>query len=241
MKFIVFADIHGNIQAFNSVARGFSRHDKSEIICVGDIVGYGADPEGCIDLVRELGAKCVLGNHDAALVKKVDITRFNQYAAQAILWTEKNISQRGLDYLDGLDLVFGNEYFDVVHGSLNDPERFEYLLDKTDARRTFKVLKQKICFVAHTHIPMVFSYSKCLVERLPGKTFILDKDARYVVNVGSVGQPRDNDPRACYCTYDTDKQEVSFHRLEYDVEAARDAILKEGLPVSNGNRLIYGQ
>ncbi len=222
--------------------RSFPEGDNP-IICAGDIVGYGADPNPCIKQVRALGAVTVLGNHDAAVIDKTDITYFNEYAAEAVLWTRERLNRSGADYLNALPFVHDEKLFTMVHGTLHDPEEFLYMFSGADAMATFDVLKKQICFVGHSHVPCVFILKggKLYLERSLSKKIRVEEDARYVINVGSVGQPRDGDSRACYCVYDTDNAEIEFRRIEYDVEGARDRIIKAGLPAVLGDRLLYGQ
>jgi len=240
MKYIIFADVHGNLQAFKRFSEDVAGYDGAEFICVGDIVGYGANPEECINGVRIIGAECVMGNHDAAVVNETDISVFNKYASWAILWTQRNISQDSCDYIKTFKFIYENDFFVAAHGALHGAEKFPYLREVKDAEKTFEQLKKKICFVGHTHVPEVFTCKEDSVSKLPCEDFIVEEGSRYIVNVGSVGQPRGNDPRACYCVYDIDTGKIEFHKVEYDAVSAREAILNAGLPATLGDRLIYG-
>ncbi|RKY42655.1 MAG: metallophosphoesterase [Candidatus Makaraimicrobium thalassicum] len=241
MTYIILSDIHGNLQAFESVISSFPKTDNSRIVCAGDVVGYGADPNECIELIMSLGAENVLGNHDAAVIDKTDISYFNENARKAVLWTRERLDRAGRDYLNGLPLVRENPSFTVVHGTLHDPAEFIYMQSGTEAMRTFEILNTKICFVGHSHVPGVFVYRDSGLYQSFERKISLEDGARYIVNVGSVGQPRDNDNRACYCVYDSSSGEIEFHRIKYDVISARERIISAGLPGALGDRLLFGR
>ncbi|MEA3489686.1 MAG: metallophosphoesterase family protein [Candidatus Omnitrophota bacterium] len=242
MKHIIISDIHSNLQAFEAVVRSFPESDNKNIICAGDIVGYGADPNVCIDMMISLGARCVLGNHDAASINKTDITYFNEWAKEAVYWTREHLDRSGYGYLETLPYVLEDGSFTMVHGTLHCPEEFMYMDCGARAMHTFEILSTKVCFVGHSHVPGSFILRRGSVYyRSYSERIVLEKDARYIINVGSVGQPRDDDPRACYCIYDSDKDVVEFRRIEYDVETARRRILDEGLPRYLGDRLLNGR
>ncbi|MFH1878161.1 MAG: metallophosphoesterase family protein, partial [Candidatus Omnitrophota bacterium] len=207
----------------------------------GDIVGYGADPCGCIEMVKSLKAVCVLGNHDAAVIGKKDIPGFTSSAAEAVIWTRDNIGKDEYAYLNSLPVVMEHEDFTVAHGTLHDPWEFQYMRSWYDAMSTFSVLKHKICFVGHSHIPGVFSCRGGKISEHSGDTICIEKGARYIINAGSVGQPRDGDPRSCYCAYYPERGVVEFCRVEYDIGAARKSILEKGLPAVLGDRLLNGR
>ena len=204
-------------------------------------MGYGANPNECIEMVRSLDAANILGNHDAAVIGKTDISYFNTYAREAVLWTKKEIDQAGSDYLRGLPLVLEEDLFTVVHGTLHDPEDFNYMMDGADAMHTFELLKTRICFVGHSHVPGVFIFTGGRMFRSDEDKIKIENNSRYIINVGSIGQPRDNDSRACYCVYDSDKDKVEFRRIEYDIRSAHDSIIEAGLPPMLADRLWAGR
>jgi len=240
VTYIIISDIHGNLEAFEAVIDSFPGADEREILCAGDIVGYGADPERCIDRVVSIGAQSILGNHDAAVTEKTDISFFNTYAREAVYWTMDHLSRRGKDYLEGLPLVFENPVLTMAHGTLHNPAEFIYMMTGADAMHTFEVLKTPVCFVGHSHVPGVFVLRDGRIFYSDNSRMKLEKGAQYIVNVGSVGQPRDNDNRACYCIYDPEKQEVELRRVEYDIKRAQDKIMEAGLPPALAQRLSYG-
>ncbi|MBU0684167.1 MAG: metallophosphatase family protein [Candidatus Omnitrophica bacterium] len=241
MLYIILSDIHSNLQALEAVIESFPQKDNIAVICVGDIVGYGANPMQCLDIIRRLNARCVLGNHDAAVVNRMDISRLNEHALDAIIWTKAHTNRIDMRYFDYLPYTFTNDLFTMVHGTLNDPEEFNYLTTNPDAEKTFKLLKTRICFVGHTHRPGVFMERAGIVHPLFRKKFTIEDDAKYIINVGSVGQPRDYDNRASYCTYSPENNEIEFRRIEYDIKSAKKAISDAGLPKMLGDRLLIGQ
>jgi len=240
MRYGVFADVHSNLEAWEVVARALSEEGIDRYICVGDIVGYGADPEECINRVRSLEPIVVGGNHDWAAVGKTDISYFNPYAREAVLWTQAKLDQEDKDYLSSLGLIEGVEDFTVVHGTLDEPQEFKYIQDIGSALSSFELLEKSILFVGHSHVPFILTkdgeieyVSSREAELLPGK--------KCLVNVGSVGQPRDGDPRACYAIYDTKAKMVEIKRLEYDIKTAQAKIIEAGLPRILAERLAVGR
>ncbi len=242
MKYVFFSDIHGNLEALESVI-SFLRREKPDFsVFVGDAVGYGADPAGVVSLLQALPfpLSSVAGNHDWAVLGKTDIDCFNPMAREAVLWTADRLRQCHFSFLESFPLVFGKDEFKVVHGSLYRPDRFYYIFSSTDARRCFDLLQKKICFVGHTHCPGIYACGKNAVRFFSGEHLRLCRGWRYLVNVGSVGQPRDRDPRACLCSYDSVKEIVSYHRLEYNIASAAAKIRKAGLPLFLAERLLLG-
>ena len=240
MTYIIISDIHGNLEAFEAVIDSFPDAGERKILCTGDIVGYGADPGKCVDRVVSIGAKSVLGNHDAAVIEKTDISFFNTSAREAVYWTMGNLSRCGKDYLEGLSLVFEDPVLTMAHGTLHMPEKFIYMMTGAEAMHSFEVLKTPICFVGHSHVPGVFVLRDGRIFYSDNGRTRLEKGARYIVNVGSVGQPRDKDNRACYCVYDPEKKEVELRRVEYDIKRAQDKITEAGLPPALAERLSRG-
>jgi len=241
MIYVILSDIHSNIQAFDAVVRSIPKEKDVCIICAGDIIGYGANPVECMNIIREERIKSVLGNHDAALVGKMDMSRLVPHAIEALNWTSTRIKKQDLDYLDQLPFVLSENEFQVVHGTLDVPEEFVYLTSAAEALRTFKVLKKRICFLGHTHRPGAYMEMDGKIYQFSKKEIILDDCANYIINVGSVGQPRDYDNRASYCVYYPTEGIVEFRRVEYDIKSAKRAIIKAGLPESLGERLLTGR
>jgi diadenosine tetraphosphatase ApaH/serine/threonine PP2A family protein phosphatase len=240
MRYAVFADIHSNLEAWGTVLEALKKENVDKFVCVGDIVGYGADPRECIDLLGPLDVITVAGNHDWASIGKLDITYFNIYARQAVLWTMKNLRITDKDYLGSLELVQSEDNFTLVHGSLDRPEEFRYILHIESAKPSFRLLEKTVLFIAHSHVPFVLSIKGEKEKYLAPGLLNLLKEERYIINVGSVGQPRDGDPRACYVIYDTERDIVEFKRIEYDIITAQRKIVEAGLPGVLAERLAVG-
>lgn len=240
MVFIVISDVHGNRQAFEAVIESFPKDKDTSVLYAGDIVGYGGDPGKCIEMLCSLGARSVLGNHDAVLTGERDILSMNEYAREAIRWTERHLDPGGYEHLRSLPLVLEDGTFTMVHGTLHDPEKFMYMFREEDAARSFAFLRTGICFIGHSHVPGIFECVDGRVSRISGEKISLKRDAKYIVNAGSVGQPRDGDSRACYCVYDTGAGIIEFKRVKYDIITARRRIIDAGLPEYLGDRLLAG-
>ncbi|MGB2600136.1 MAG: metallophosphoesterase family protein, partial [Candidatus Omnitrophota bacterium] len=241
MIYIIFSDVHGNLEAFDAAVKSMPDAKDKKLLCAGDIVGYGANPNECIDKVISLGAPSIKGNHESAALGQTDISIFNRSAAEAVRWTMKQLTPDGNAYIESLPLIHEEPSFTMVHGTLHDPGDFRYMLTNVEATRTFEVLEKKICFVGHSHVPAVFSLEDGRVDLSFKNKVKLKKEAKYIINVGSVGQPRDGDWRACYCVYDSGKEEVELRRVEYDIETAQKKIIDAGLPRMLAERLAFGR
>jgi len=240
LRYGVFADVHSNLEAWDVVARALSEEKIDKYVCVGDIVGYGADPGECIDRVRSLDPIVVGGNHDWAAVGKTDTSYFNPYAREAVLWTQEKLEQEKKDYLSSLELLKEIEDFTVVHGTLDEPQEFKYIQDLYSARSSFELLEKSILFVGHSHVPFILAKDE-EIEYISSREAKLSSGKKYLVNVGSVGQPRDGNPRACYVIYDTEARMIEIKRLEYDIKGAQAKITEAGLPRRLAERLAFGR
>lgn len=240
MRYGIIADIHSNLEALEAVLEVLEEHRVEKYLSTGDIVGYGADPAACIDRVRELGTLVVAGNHDWAVANRLSMDYFNAYAREAIYWTQERLDQSQLDYLDQLPLKEEVEGITLVHGTLYEPANFDYLLTSYDAHLSFQLLETKLCLVGHSHVPISFildgtvRFSVDTVMELANVT-------KAIVNAGSVGQPRDEDPRASCGTYDSETGTFTIERVEYDIETATSKILRAGLPEVLAERLWIGR
>ncbi len=241
MRYAVFSDVHSNLEAFESVLDAARKSKIDQYIFLGDIVGYAADPAQCLATLRELDPLLVAGNHDWGAVGMTNIDYFNDAARTAILWTKGNLSDADQMFLSGLKLLAERDSFCIVHGTMSHPEEFDYMSDRYAADKTFCLMKRQICFVGHSHRPGIFIDNG--EKTVYGQTELLElKDGyRYIVNDGSVGQPRDGDPRACFCIYDDSSFTVEFKRVEYDIALAQKKILAAGLPKSLADRLSVGR
>ena len=242
MRYGIFADIHSNLEALEAVMDVYQNESIDKYLCLGDIVGYAANPKECIEKIKLLAAIIVCGNHDWASVDLFSVDYFNPVAKEAIFWTRRNLASQDRYFLESLKLVYKNENLTLVHGTLDNPQDFNYLSDGYIAEESFRLLETDICFVGHSHVAGTFSKDKNdnIYYHQNGRIEIKDEN-KYIVNVGSVGQPRDGNPKAAYCIYDTEKKEVQIKRINYDIEAARKKILYAGLPEFLGERLATGK
>jgi predicted phosphodiesterase len=240
MKFAIIADIHANMEAFKVVLEDIKAQKCTHYACLGDVVGYNANPKECLDIVRTMNIPCVKGNHDEYCSTDGPLDGFNPAAAEAVKWTRKQITEDDKQWLRDLKYWRILTNFTLVHATLDGPQRWGYVFDKLAAAASFTYQNTAICFFGHTHVPVAFirdsvvrggTYSKFKVE--PGK--------KYFVNVGAVGQPRDNNPKAAYVVYDADEATIELRRLEYDIPGAQKKILDAGLPPRLAERLAYGR
>ncbi len=240
MRYAVVSDIHGNLHALEAVLEDIREQVVDNYICLGDIVGYGAYPEECVTRIRDLGFTSVAGNHDYAVLGKISIEHFNTLAKTTTLWTRENLTSASLDYLDGMPLVQELGHISVVHGSYYSPELFDYVQTSYDAYLSLSKMHSQICFIGHSHIPVTFLQNPFVTYTMSPEVEV-PKKGKVLVNVGSVGQPRDQNPKACYAVYDDDESKIWIRRIPYDVEAATGAISEKGLPTILGDRLKIGR
>lgn len=244
MRYAVLADIHANLEAFKAVLEHAG--PVEQYWCLGDIVGYGPQPNECIELLRSLNFISVAGNHDLAAIGRRPLDDFNPEARAAAEWTARQLTEESREFLAGLPQREVVDRFTLVHGSPRDPID-EYLLKEWDARWNFLEFVTQVCLVGHTHIPLIFEQVqetgtvpavRTLIpqEREPVR---LDR-RRLIVNPGSVGQPRDGSPDASYMVYDSDAGTLQLHRVPYDVRAVQQKIIAAGLPARVATRLAYG-
>jgi diadenosine tetraphosphatase ApaH/serine/threonine PP2A family protein phosphatase len=240
VRYGIFGDIHGNFDALQGALRTMEKEGVDEYVCLGDIVGYGAEPRECVDRIREMGCMCLAGNHDHAAIGKLDIDFFNLYAREAAVWTRQALRPEDREFLGGLGFVEHLPGCAVVHGSLHGPEMFNYISTIFDADLSFEALDKPVLFYGHTHIPLTFFDTKPMTYTMDSEIPVGD-GTRTLVNVGSVGQPRDEDPRACFAIYDDAVGVVRILRAEYDVDRAGQKIVEAGLPEALAVRLHLGK
>lgn len=244
MKYVVFSDVHGNLDALDAVLDHAAGDNPGYYLCLGDIIGYGADPNECIDRLRSLpNCVCLKGNHDAAAVDESERTFFHEVALAGIRFTERELTDDNMAYLRDLPYTFeADPVLMAVHASPFRPEQWEYVLDQSGAARAFASMGgRRVAFIGHSHAPVIFSDDGVAVRFVPGTEQMLDvASRRYVINVGSVGQPRDGNPDASYVIYDDEDHSVRILRVQYDREKAAEKILKAGLPPVLAERLLVG-
>jgi len=243
MRYAVISDIHANLEALEVVLADIEARGPDELICLGDFVGYGPDPVACVERVRPRLAGAVVGNHDRAAVDRLDISTFNAYARTAILWTREQLTDDVRRYLDELPQDLRRPAFLAVHGSPRDPVE-EYIIDAVIAGACFEAAEFRLCLVGHTHVPGVFVHDgeRVTASPLPAdEPLALRPTDRYIINAGSVGQPRDGDPRAAYLWLDEEAAVATLVRLPYPVEKTQEKMVAAGLPAILVERLAYGR
>jgi predicted phosphodiesterase len=240
MKFAIIADIHGNLEALQVVLADTREQKCTHYACVGDVVGYGANPSECLKIVRDMGMPCVKGNHDEYCSVDQQLDGFNAHAAEAVNWTRKQLSDDDRQWLRDLKYFRLVTSFSMVHATLDVPQRWGYVFDKLAAAASFTYQNTSVCFFGHTHVPVAFIRDTQVRGGTYSK-FKVDSSKKYFVNVGSVGQPRDNNPKSAYVVYDVDEGVIELRRLEYDIAAAQQKILDAGLPPRLAERLAYGR
>jgi len=244
VKFAVFSDVHGNLEALDAVLAHAAREGAAFYLCLGDVIGYGANPNECVDRVRALQpGVCLRGNHDAAAVDARERAFFHEVALQGIHFSARHLTPENAEFLHALPYVYReHERMMAVHASPYHPESWEYVLDVAGAERAFDAMAPaRVAFIGHSHSPVVL-IDDGRVQRFPGQDALeMDLAARrYVLNVGSVGQPRDGNPDASYVVYDDGADSVAHHRVRYDREKAAEKILRAGLPPVLAERLLIG-
>lgn len=242
MRYGILGDIHSNLSALETVLAHIRREGVDHIVSVGDVVGYGAAPHECIQLLRECGATVVKGNHDAACVGEVDERLFNPYARTAIEWTRTQLGPDDLHWLQALPLVAQHGPLTVVHATLAHADRYDYVQAIEDADPSLDEMQTQVCVAGHTHVP-VSILRLCDDPRTAytvDSTIRLEEVRHAFVNVGAVGQPRDEDCRAAYAVYDTEAGCISILRVEYDIAREAARIRAAGLPGVLADRLFLG-
>jgi len=240
MRYGIFSDVHSNLEAFEAVLDAYKKEKIDQYIFAGDIVGYGANPKECIKLLREINPQAVCGNHDWGAAEKTPLDYFNDYARQALIWTRDILDEAEIRYLADLKLIYKDNDLTVAHASLDDPQAFEYILDLQTARKSLEILETPLGIVGHSHVPFILVEEEGYPRALKEYKVKLQEGKKYLVNCGSVGQPRDLDPRAAYCVYDTQDKTIEIKRLEYDIKTAQEKILDAGLPKNLAYRLGQG-
>lgn len=239
-KYAVLADIHSNWEALRAVLRDAEGQHVDEYVCLGDIVGYNADPAECVESVRERCCATVRGNHDHYCAHDECLEDFHPLAAKVVDWTRQQLSPDQLSYLRGLELKRAVSGFSLVHSTLDMPGKWGYVFDVLEAEANFNCQRTSVCFHGHTHVPIVYERQGRVV-RVRYSKLALELGTKYFINVGSVGQPRDADPRAAYVIYDPGKKEVELRRVTYDIERAQAKIRGSGLPEWLAERLALGK
>lgn len=241
MRYGIYSDIHANLEALQAVFARLEQEKVDQYICLGDIVGYGANPKECIQMVLEKKSLVIAGNHDYAVAGKLNLEFFNHFAREAAIWTRKQLNNEEKQFLANLDLVqVVQDVLTIVHGTLNFPEMFDYIQTSYDAHLSLELLETPVCFFGHSHVPVTFLQGPTVSFSME-EEITIEKNRKTLINVGSVGQPRDENPMASCAVYDSELGNVTIHRVEYDIEGAIEKIINAGLPEILGERLRYGR
>lgn len=243
MRYAVISDIHANLEALRAVRGRIAELGADRVLCLGDIVGYNANPNECVDIVRSEAMTCVLGNHDAVAAGLAEPDSFNPLARNAVVWTRERITEANRRFLAALPRELAVQELFLCHGSIHDTDR--YLLFAGDVAENFSLLDglsggQRICLFGHTHAAAFYRRRGRAIETSSDAAIDVSADERYLVNPGAVGQPRDGDPRAAFLIYDSGEARLTFHRVGYDTAACQDKIIRAGLPPRLAERLSLG-
>ena len=240
MRFAIFSDLHANLEATEAVLADARARECTHFVCLGDIVGYNANPHECVELVQKMNCPVIMGNHDEQASLSRSSRGFNALAETAINWTRSHLTKEDKDWLRNLPLTREVGGFTIVHATLDTPEQWGYVFNNPDAAASFIHQQTTVCFFGHTHVPCVFVRDDA-VKRLKVDQLTIDGAMKYFINAGSVGQPRDGDWRAAYCIYHIDKNLVEQRRVKYDLAAAQKKIIAAGLPHLLADRLELGR
>ena len=239
--FAILGDIHANIDALNAVLDDCRSNGVTDFLCTGDVVGYNAAPAECMKIIRDLGCPVVKGNHDDYVSVERDLSDFHPNAAAVVTWTRQQLTEDELQWLRDLPFTEKKMGISIVHATWDNPETFGYVFDHLQAEANFIRQPTPMCFHGHTHCPMIYEKQINGVYRIDAQDFVLPIGRKYFINVGSVGQPRDGDPRASYVIYEPMSRTVHFRRIAYDIAAAQERIRMAGLPDRLAERLKFGQ
>jgi diadenosine tetraphosphatase ApaH/serine/threonine PP2A family protein phosphatase len=241
VKYAILSDVHGNLEALRAVLDDAdSRADG--VLCLGDTVGYGADPEACVELLSGRARGIVAGNHEYGVADRLDLSWFNRWARAAAEWTRERLDDDHRAWLAALPLSLEFGDATLVHASPAQPDEWEYIVTPEDGWAAFAHFQTRWCFVGHSHVPGVWSLGSSGPDHEPRPDVIVsERGRRYIVNVGSVGQPRDNNPKSAYVIYDLNESSIELRRLDYDIGKAQKKILDAGLPPRLAERLAFGK
>ncbi len=242
MLYGIFSDIHANLPALEAVVDSMKANGVERRVCLGDIVGYGANPNECVAITKEIADVCILGNHDSVAIRWDSDAGFNPYAKKAIEWTQANLNEESRTYLRSLPYMYEENDICFVHASPMSPADWIYITDLEDALDAFDHFGERNCFVGHTHSPVIVAMRDGEIPKvIETGAYTLEDGERLLMNVGSVGQPRDRDSRASYCLFDTETLSARLVRLEYDIARTQKSMRDAGLPDFLVERLELGR
>ncbi len=243
MRYCIFSDVHGNLEALKAFFEHAESREQLKYIFLGDIVGYGPNPNECVELLRNRTEHIIMGNHDEATFEEnVDIESFNPFARKVILWTRRALKQEHREFLRSLQYEIVHNGIRFVHATPFQPDRWHYIFTSEDAEINFRSFTEQVCFVGHSHQPIIILQDPAgEVDSLDPQTYRLEPNHQYIINDGSIGQPRDGSPKACYIIYDSETRKVEFHRVAYDFTITQQKMKDEGIPEYLCKRLQYGR
>jgi len=242
MKYAIFSDIHSNLDAFNAVLEDIEKQNVDKKLFLGDIVGYGPYPNESIELLKENTDVMLAGNHDWAAIGKVDTSYFNPYAVASMEWTEKKLTDDNKEFLKSLYPSAEVDNIQLSHATPAEPEEWRYIMSMQDALDNYSAITKNVCFIGHSHQPVIIEFTnETTLAPIRDTSKVLTKERKYIVNVGSVGQPRDSNADACYVLFDSDSGFVEYKRIPYDIPAVQKRMEEIGLPEYLINRLALGK
>lgn len=243
MKYAIISDIHSNLEAFQKVIDAIKKEKVNKYLFTGDVVGYGANPSECISKLKKLGCVGVAGNHDWGTVELTSIEHFNSYAKEAIKWTMEKLSKKDREFLQSLPLMQRIDDITLVHSAFPDPDKWDYIRSTFQAHKSIELQETSISFAGHSHVPITFWEQAGIrgpTRFTKEESIQIQEGYKYFINVGSVGQPRDGNPKSSYAIYDEKNRIVEIKRVEYDIKKAQEKIFEAGLPRILGERLERG-
>jgi predicted phosphodiesterase len=242
MRCAFFSDVHSNLEALNAVAEDFRKEKLEKVFFLGDAVGYGPDPNDCVSIIDSLTDVKLMGNHDYAALGLMETNFFNEYAQKAIQWTKSVLTEESLKTLSEFTMDFGFDQSYLVHSTPKEPKEWNYIFDLDDAEENFSFFNKQICVIGHSHFPAIikkFDGRRCFLHEENWTD--IEKEFKYIINIGSVGQPRDGSNKACYMIYDTEEKTATLKRLSYDFKKTQTKMKKRGLPQFLIDRLAAGR
>jgi predicted phosphodiesterase len=243
MRYLLLSDIHGNLEALEAVLEFAEKFQPYQLLCLGDIVGYGADPKACLDLLSEKANLILAGNHDLVVSGFISSDGFNPIAQQSLRWTSTVLTDEEKELLSSFPLQYIDGDYCFTHASPIEPINFHYVRTLEDVEEVLSSIGQRFCFIGHTHLPVIVrrNIKNGKMEILRETRIHLDDQFSYFVNVGSIGQPRDSNPDSCVVMFDEEYETIEFIRIPYDITTSRSKIISEGLPSYLAERLTLAR
>jgi diadenosine tetraphosphatase ApaH/serine/threonine PP2A family protein phosphatase len=243
MRYVLISDIHGNLEALQAVLEFTRKLGPHQLYCLGDVVGYGADPQACLHTLQNEANLILAGNHDLAVARLIGSENFNPIASEVVEWTRRSLDEEDLEALSNLPLIYIDGDYLFTHASPIEPMEFRYIQTLDDVAAVFSAIGQRFCFVGHTHLPVLVRMHERTgaLEIVRENRVAIKKGYRYFVNAGSTGQPRDSNPDACVVVMDEENESIEFLRVPYDISSCQNKILSEGLPSYLAERLLLAR